>query len=33
MEKLKWHTETRTINELIPYPENPRQMTEKQKMI
>lgn len=31
IDKLIWHTEQRTINNLIPYPENPRQMTEKQK--
>jgi len=31
MQKLKWHTEKRIINDLIPYKENPRIMTEKQK--
>ena len=31
MQKLKWHTEQRIINDLIPYKENPRTMTEKQK--
>jgi len=31
MKKLKWHTEQRIINDLIPYKENPRIMTEKQK--
>ncbi len=31
MKKLKWHTEQRIINDLIPYKENPRTMTEKQK--
>ena len=31
MEKLKWHTEKRIINQLIPYENNPRIMTEKQK--
>lgn len=31
METLKWHTETRIINELIPYEHNPRIMTAKQK--
>ena len=30
MEKLKWHTERRKINELIPFEANPRQMTKKQ---
>jgi len=28
--KLKWHTEKRKIDELIPFEGNPRQMTEKQ---
>lgn len=28
--RLKWHTEKRKINELIPFEGNPRQMTEKQ---
>lgn len=27
---MNWHTETRKINDLIPHPENPRQMSEKQ---
>jgi DNA modification methylase len=27
---MKWHTEKRKINDLIPYEHNPRQMTEKQ---
>jgi len=31
MKKLKWHTEQRIINDLIPYKENPRTMSEKQK--
>jgi hypothetical protein len=31
MKKLEWHTEQRIINNLIPYKENPRTMTEKQK--
>ena len=31
MKKLKWHTEQRIINDLIPYKENPRTMTGKQK--
>jgi len=31
MKKLKWHTEQRIINDLIPYKENPRTITEKQK--
>jgi hypothetical protein len=31
MQKLEWHTEQRKINDLIPYKENPRTMTEKQK--
>jgi len=31
MKKLKWHTEQRIINDLIPYKENPRTMTAKQK--
>lgn len=31
MEKIKWHTEQRKINDLIPFEGNPRQMTEKQK--
>ena len=31
MQKLKWHTEKRIINDLIPYKENPRIITEKQK--
>ena len=31
MQKLKWHTVQRIINDLIPYKENPRTMTEKQK--
>ena len=31
MKKLKWHTEKRIINQLIPYENNPRIMTEKQK--
>jgi len=29
--KLKWHTEQRKVNDLIPFEDNPRQMTEKQK--
>ncbi len=29
-EKLIWHTEKRKINDLVPYEQNPRQMTEKQ---
>lgn len=31
MQRLKWHTEQRIINDLIPYEENPRTITEKQK--
>lgn len=31
MQKLKWHTEQRIVNDLIPYEENPRTITEKQK--
>jgi len=31
MQKLKWHTEQRIINDLIPYKENPRTMNAKQK--
>ena len=31
MKKLKWHTEKRKVNDLIPYENNPRIMTEKQK--
>lgn len=31
MKRLKWHTEKRKVNELLPYEGNPRQMTEKQK--
>ena len=31
MKKLKWHTEQRIINDLTPYKENPRMITEKQK--
>lgn len=31
MQKLKWHTEQRIINDLIPYDQNPRTITEKQK--
>lgn len=30
MDKLVWHTEQRRINDLIPWEDNPRQMTEKQ---
>ena len=30
-ETLKWTTQKRKIKELIPYEQNPRQMTEKQK--
>lgn len=29
-EKLVWHTEKRKVNELVPYEQNPRQMTQKQ---
>lgn len=29
MEKLVWHTEQRVVDQLMPYGENPRQMTEK----
>ncbi len=28
--KLQWHNETRTIKDLVPYPKNPRRLTEKQ---
>ena len=30
MDKLKWHTETRTIEQLVPYEKNPRRLTDKQ---
>lgn len=30
MEKLTFHTESRIINDLIPYEKNPRKLTEKQ---
>ncbi len=30
MEKLSWHTETRTVAELVPNPKNPRTMSPKQ---
>lgn len=30
MEKLKWHTEERVINDLVPFDKNPRKMTEDQ---
>ncbi len=29
-EKLSWHNEKRRVNDLVPNPENPRRMTEKQ---
>lgn len=29
--KLKWHTEKRKVDELIPYDKNPRRMTEAQE--
>lgn len=29
-EKLKWHNETRKVNDLIPYEQNPRKLTDKQ---
>lgn len=29
--KLKFHTEKRKVSDLIPYPDNPRKITEKQK--
>lgn len=29
-DKLTWHTEQRKINDLIPFEDNPRQMSEKQ---
>ena len=28
--KLAWHTEQRKVSDLIPNPENPRKMSEKQ---
>ena len=28
--KLSWHTEQRKVSDLIPNPENPRKMSEKQ---
>lgn len=28
---MKWHTEQRKINDLVPYEHNPRQLTEKQQ--
>ena len=28
--KLTWHTEKRKVNELIPFEQNPRTMTDKQ---
>jgi DNA modification methylase len=31
MDKLKWHTEKRKVDDVIPYERNPRQMTEAQK--
>ena len=31
MEQLQWHNERRRINELIPYAENPRLITEKEQ--
>ena len=31
MKKLKWHTKQRIIDDLTPYKENPRMITEKQK--
>ncbi len=30
-EKLSWHTESRTVNSLLPYSKNPRVMSEKQQ--
>lgn len=30
MQKIKWHTEKRKISDLIPFDQNPRQMTKKQ---
>lgn len=30
MPKLSWHTEQRKISELVPFPDNPRRLTEKQ---
>lgn len=30
MEKLVWHNEKRKVDDLIPYEQNPRQLTEKQ---
>lgn len=30
MEDLIWHNERRTVNDLLPYANNPRQMTERQ---
>lgn len=30
MDKLTWHNERRKVDELLPYKENPRQMTEEQ---
>jgi len=32
MEKLVWHNEIRKPNDLLPYEENPRQMTEEQAL-
>ena len=29
-DRLAWHNETRKVNDLIPNPENPRRMSEKQ---
>ena len=31
MEKLIWHNERRKVNDLIPFKDNPRKITEKQK--
>jgi DNA modification methylase len=30
VERLKWHTETRTIEQLVPYDKNPRRLSDKQ---
>lgn len=30
MDKLQWHTEQRKVDDLIPYEQNPRKLTERQ---
>ena len=31
LDKLKWHTEKRVVEDLIPHPKNPRRLTDEQK--